>query len=146
MILFDLKCAKDHVFEAWFKDGDSFTVQSKTGKILCPVCATRDITKAPMAPRLARRRAGEGRSSNGTPDPEAEHIAAAKQVIEALQHKVEENCDYVGENFAEEARKIHYGEVEKRGIYGEATDMEAGDLEDEGIEFHRLPRLPKSDA
>ena len=146
MILFDLKCAKDHVFEAWFKDGDTFTVLSKTGEIVCPLCASRDITKAPMAPQLARRRSDEGPSSNSAPDPEAEHFAAAKQVIEALHHKVEENCDYVGENFADEARKIHYGEVEKRGIYGEATDMEAGDLEDEGIEFHRLPRLPQSDA
>ncbi|MCH9051111.1 MAG: DUF1178 family protein [Proteobacteria bacterium] len=146
MILFDLKCAKDHVFEAWFKDGDTFTNQSKTGEIVCPLCANREITKAPMAPQLARRREGEGPSSNSAPDSEAEQIAAAKQVIEALQHKVEENCDYVGENFAEEARKIHYGETEKRGIYGEATDIEAGDLEDEGIEFHRLPRLPQSDA
>ncbi len=146
MILFDLKCAKDHVFEAWFKDGNSFTVQSKTGAIACPLCASRDIIKAPMAPQLARRRSDEGRLSTLAPDPEAEHIAAAKQVIEALHSKVEENCDYVGEKFAEEARKIHYGEVEKRGIYGEATDMEAGDLEDEGIEFHRLPRPPQSDA
>ncbi len=146
MILFDLKCAKDHVFEAWFKDGDTFTVQSKTGGIICPLCGDSDITKAPMAPQLARRRPDEGSLSPSAPGPEAEHIAAAKQVIEALQHKVAENCDYVGENFAEESRKIHYGEVEKRGIYGEASDMEAGDLEDEGIEFHRLPRLPQSDA
>ncbi len=146
MILFDLKCTKGHVFEAWFKDGDTFTVQSKTGEIACPVCGSADITKAPMAPQLARRRPDEGRSSNLAPEPEAEQIAAAKQVIEALHHKVEENCDYVGEKFAEEARKIHYGEVEKRGIYGEATDMEASDLEDEGIEFHRLPRPPQSDA
>ncbi len=146
MILFDLKCAKDHVFEAWFRDGDTFTVQSKTGEIVCPLCGDSDVTKAPMAPQLARRRPDGGSSSPSAPHPEAEHFAAARQVIEALQHKVAENCDYVGENFAEEARKIHYGEVEKRGIYGEASDMEAGDLEDEGIEFHRLPRLPQSDA
>ena len=146
MILYQLACTNAHQFEAWFRDIATYDAQSAAGDIMCPLCGSNGVTKAPMAPRLARRRAGEGRSSNGTPDPEAEHIAAAKQVIEALQHKVEENCDYVGENFAEEARKIHYGEVEKRGIYGEATDMEAGDLEDEGIEFHRLPRLPKSDA
>lgn len=146
VILFDLKCAKDHVFEAWFKDGDTFTVQSKTGGIVCPVCGGSDVIKAPMAPQLARRRADEGALSNLAPDPEAEHFAAAKQVIEALQHKVKENCDYVGENFAEEARKIYYGEIDKRGIYGQATDMEASELEDEGIEFHRLPRLPQSDA
>lgn len=146
MILFDLKCAKDHVFEAWFKDGGTFTVQSKTGEIVCPLCGNSDITKAPMAPQLARRRVDGGELSQSAQYPEAEQIAAARQVIEALRHKVEENCDYVGENFAEEARKIHYGEVEKRGIYGGATDIEASDLEDEGIEFHRLPRLPQSDA
>ncbi len=146
MILFDLKCAKDHVFEAWFRDGDTFTVQSKTGEIVCPICGDSNVTKAPMAPQLARRRRDEGSMSPSAPNPEADHIAAAKQALEALQHQVKENCDYVGENFAEEARKIHYGEVEKRGIYGEASDMEAGDLEDEGIEFHRLPRLPQSDA
>ncbi|MCH7929575.1 MAG: DUF1178 family protein [Proteobacteria bacterium] len=146
MILFDLKCAKDHVFEAWFKDGDTFTDQSKTGEIVCPLCANREITKAPMAPQLARRREGEGPSSNSAQCPEAEQIAAAKQVIEALQHKVEENCDYVGENFAEEARKIHYGETEKRNIYGQASADEASELHEEGVEFGPLPWVPRHDS
>lgn len=146
MILFDLKCAKGHVFEAWFKDGDTFTVQSKTGEIVCPLCGNSDITKAPMAPQLARRRVDQGRASNLAPDPEAEQIAAAKQLIEALHHKVEENCDYVGENFAEEARKIHYGETEKRSIHGEATKPEEKALQEEGVPFQTIPWIPRTDS
>lgn len=137
MILFDLRCAQGHEFEAWFKDGAAFDAQTKAGGIGCPVCGSTEVAKAPMAPRLKRR---------GREDKRALKEAAAMNAIRELHRQVEENCDYVGEKFADEARKIHFGEVEKHGIYGEATDEEARGLEDEEIEFHRLPRLPRHDA
>ena len=136
MILFDLKCATDHVFEAWFRDSETYGAQAAAGEIACPICGDTHIGKALMAPNVARA------AETGS----AEHAVQMMERIRALHDEITRNSDDVGEKFPEEARKIHYGEVEKRGIYGEATDMEAGDLEDEGIEFHRLPRLPRSGA
>lgn len=139
MILFDLRCAQGHEFEAWFKDGAAFDAQSKAGEISCPVCGGGEIAKAPMAPRLTRRRREDKRTASKA-------AAAAMNAIREFHRQVEENCDYVGDRFADEARKIHYGEVDKHGIYGEATDEEARGLEEEEIEFHRLPRLPRYDT
>ena len=141
MILFQLQCADAHRFEAWFRDGAAFDAQSANGKIDCPFCGATQVTKAPMAPHLGKRR-----SRNESAEKRAQEVA--KQILKAvgrLRHHVERNCDYVGGNFAEEARRIHYGESEERGIYGETSDSEAVDLEDEGIEFQRIPWLPRRD-
>lgn len=138
MILFDLKCRHDHVFEAWFKDSATYEEQAASRKIACPICGSRKVTKAPMAPRVAKN--GE---SGGPPAEVNEAMSRYIAGIEEIRRHVEEHCEDVGDRFAEEARKIHYGEVEKRGIYGEATDAEATELADEGVEFHRLPMPPK---
>ena len=119
MILFNLRCSKDHQFEAWFKDGATFEKQSKAGEVSCPVCGDDNIAKAPMAPRIASARNsafGEG---------EQEKYAKLRQMMVKVREEVEQNCDYVGSEFAEEARKIHYDEVESRNIYGETTDEDA---------------------
>ena len=137
MILFDLRCAKDHEYEAWFRDSASFEAQSAAGEITCPVCGDSDVEKAPMAPRLAPRKTGDAKPGQD---------GMAMRVLEELHRHVRDNCDDVGNKFAEEARKIHYGEAEKRGIYGEATDTEARDLTEEGVEIHQLPHLPRHDA
>lgn len=137
MILFDLRCARDHEFETWFRDSASYEAQSAAGEIVCPVCGGTDVEKAPMAPRLAPRRNGDAKP--------AEDVMAMR-VLEEMHRHVRDNCDDVGDKFAEEARKIHYGEVEKRGIYGEATDAEARELTEEGVEIHQLPHLPRQDA
>ena len=136
MILFDVKCAKDHVFEGWFRDSDSFDKQVKAGEIECPVCGDAKLAKAPMAPNLAR--ASDVRR--------AETAARAMRRLRAVRDHVEKNFDHVGERFPEEARKIHYGEVEQRNIYGDATADEARSLVDEGVEIGVLPSLPRSDA
>lgn len=137
MILFDLRCAEDHEYEAWFRDSASFEAQSAAGEIICPVCGDADVVKAPMAPRLAKRKSGDASpAGNGM----------AMRVLEEMHRHVRENCDDVGDKFAEEARKIHYGEAEKRGIYGEATNAEARELTEEGVDIHRLPQLPRQDA
>ena len=139
MIVYQLRCSRDHVFEAWFKDSGTYDRQRSARKVECPVCGDAQVSKAPMAPALSR--AGSRDDGRGPPDPRT-----ARKVMEAaakLRRHVEDNCDYVGEQFAEEARRIHYEEVAPRSIYGEATDQEAAELTEEGISFGRLPHFPR---
>ncbi len=170
MILYDLKCRKDHVFETWFRDSAAYDEQVAAGAIACPVCGSRKVEKALMAPRLAR--GGRGRDdaeggASGAPgegkpggepgsEPGSEMATrAVKETAESaelmghlreLRQKVEENCDYVGGNFAEEARKIHYGEQDPRNIYGETSDQQAKELHEEGVTFNRIPWAPRHDS
>lgn len=141
MILFDLKCGQDHVFEAWFKDGAAYESQRKRGEIACPICGAADVAKAPMAPRLKKSSQGAADHQNN-----AETAANARRMLGELRRHVEQNCDYVGSTFAEEARKIHYGETEQRNIYGEATDDEAVALDDEGVPHQRVPWIERTDS
>jgi len=136
MILFTLRCAAGHEFDGWFRDGDGFEAQQKAGEIACPECGDTQVEKALMAPNIARSH------KKGPPISPAQMRAALVE----LRHQVETNCDYVGERFAEEARKIHYGEVDPHGIYGEATAEESTELKEEGITFGRIPWVPTTDA
>jgi hypothetical protein len=138
MIHFQLKCSHNHEFEAWFKSSASFAEQCKRGDVDCPICGDVNITKALMAPNISTAEKSSGEAAEVRAREVAEQIlnAASK-----LRETVEENCDYVGEDFADEARAIHYGETEERGIYGETSDKEAEDLEEEGIEFSRIPNV-----
>ena len=138
MILFKLKCSADHEFEGWFRDGATYERQAKRGLISCPTCGDTAIEKAPMAPRLARSAAPE---QAPPPSPEQLH-----PMLQRLRRHVEKTCDYVGERFAEEARRIHYGEVDPHGIYGEATNEESRELVEEGIQVGRIPWIPTTDA
>ncbi len=131
MILFDLRCAQDHLFEGWFSDSEGFEAQVASGDVLCPVCGDAQIEKALMAPNLT-----DGKKVDASQN---EHAANAVQMLYQMKKEVEDNCDNVGGDFAEEARKIHYGETERRNIYGNATIEEAAELEDEDIEFGALP-------
>jgi hypothetical protein len=140
MILFDLRCAKDHVFEAWFRDSAAYELQTRAGKVGCPSCGSRKVEKAPMAPRIGK--SASGKQTTLTVSNEAAELR--KQLTE-LRAKVEANCENVGDKFAEEARRIHYGEADKRGIYGETSDDDARELHDEGIPFARLP-WPRHDS
>lgn len=138
MISFNIMCSSDHVFEAWFSDGKSFDRQRRQRKVACPVCGDTKVSKAPMAPNIAR---GASRGA-------ARRQALAKEMATALRklrREVETNCDYVGDRFAEEARKIHYDETEPRNIYGETTPEEATALKEEGVEFARVPWLPQTE-
>jgi hypothetical protein len=129
MIRFSLRCASGHEFEAWFQSGEGYEVQLQAGEIACPDCADTHVEKALMAPSIGRSRQA------GPPISPAQ----MRQMLVHMRKQVEQNCDYVGPQFAEEARKIHYGEVDPRGIYGEATDVESKELTEEGIEFGRIP-------
>ena len=164
MILYRLRCSDGHEFESWFKDSKSYERQEKKSLIGCPVCGGARIERAIMAPRLGKSGLG-GSDKAGkidveappaavpapAPPPEQQQMAALarhmpKELREALlkvREQVEKNCEPVGDKFAEEARKIHYGESDKRGIYGETSEEEAEALAEEGIEFGRLPWIPR---
>ena len=137
MILFALRCSADHEFDGWFRDGAAYETQSAAGEIACPVCGSTEIGKAPMAPRVARSRGGE------VPAPSPEQL---RRALQEVRRRVEANCEYVGERFAAEARRIHAGEADPRGIYGEATADEAESLAEDGVQFARIPWLPPNDA
>jgi hypothetical protein len=138
MIRFSLHCDHDHEFEAWFRNNDDFETQKKRGFVECPVCGSRKVEKALMAPAVSTGRKKEKMALAMN----AEQQAAMAQLKE-LSEKMRENADYVGDKFAEEARKIHFGEVEARGIYGEATPEEARGLVEDGVEFMPIPVFPE---
>jgi hypothetical protein len=164
MIVFDLKCEHDHQFEAWFKSSSAYDEQKASGFVTCPFCESKEVSKAPMAPNVAAKGNQSVRGSapvevekpevsepvlSGTGDPKLTELAAeAQKVFAKLKSHVEDNCDYVGEKFADEARKMHYGESEERGIYGESTKEEAIELLEEGIDVMPIPGTPtrRSDA
>jgi hypothetical protein len=150
MILYNLFCSADHVFEAWFRNSTAYDEQAAAGEILCPVCGNASVAKAPMAPRIAKG-GGKSREVGGESGPSPQtytntQAAEMRRMLTELRSHVEENSDYVGEKFAEEARKIHYGETEERNIYGEATEGQAEELTEEGIKVGRIPWLPRTDS
>jgi hypothetical protein len=136
MIVFDLKCKDGHVFEAWFPDSAAFAKQTAKKAVVCPMCGNRRVTKAPMAPNIASGKSRERKDDKASPQSNANEMMV---MLSKLRQEVEKNSDYVGEKFPEEARKIHYGETEKRNIYGEASKEEAEELAEEGVEFQRIP-------
>ncbi|HWU26624.1 MAG TPA: DUF1178 family protein [Rhizomicrobium sp.] len=136
MIVYSLRCSKGHVFEGWFKDSSAFDAQASGGKLVCPVCNTRKIEKAPMAPALPSA-VGERKSVEQKAMPE--ELRKMRQFVTGLRKYVQDNAEYVGERFPEEARKIHHGETEERHIYGEASPAEARELIEEGIDVAPLP-------
>ena len=159
MILYRLRCRKGHEFDSWFKDSKAYERQEKRSLIGCPECGDSKVARAVMAPRIgkgAKKAAVEAPTEAApapapAPSPQQQQMAALarhmpKEMREALlkvREQVEKNCEHVGPAFAEEARKIHYGESDKRGIYGETSDEEAEALAEEGIEFGRLPWVPR---
>jgi len=153
MIVYELRCSAGHGFEAWFRNSDTYDQQHAGHQISCPICGIDDVSKAPMAPRIAKSRgepvpmkntSEQSRPEQGQFSPEQMRIVMTK-IAELNQH-IAETCDYVGKNFAEEARKIHYGEVEHHEIYGEATQDEAAELQDEGIAVSSVPWIRRSDS
>jgi hypothetical protein len=141
MIVYQLKCSGGHGFEAWFRNGATYETQRADGDVECPMCGDTDVGKAPMAPHVAK-----SRSSDVAAERRAREVAREiLHTVERLNREVEEKCDNVGDRFAEEARRIHNGDAKERGIYGEATDSEAMELDEDGVEFYRLPRIERRD-
>ncbi len=134
MIKYALKCgACEHEFEGWFPDSAGYNKQAKGGLIQCPLCASADVGKAIMAPNIAVRK------SQDVPLTRDQAKVQVRQMLHEMRSHVEENCENVGKDFPDEARKIHHGEAEERGIYGEATKQDVKDLSDEGVEITPIP-------
>ncbi len=150
MIRFSLTCEVGHQFDAWFSSGSSYEEQTEAGAIFCPDCGSADVRKVPMAPAVlrGRRKAPADRQSASTPpDSRTDHGGKEEgrtyAFLKGLREHLKANADDVGKDFAEEARKMHYGEVAERNIYGEATADEAKSLDEEGIPALPLPKLPE---
>ena len=153
MIRYALNCEKGHGFESWFQNSAAYDKQVKRALIACPICGSAKIEKAIMAPRLGHTELVE---APRMPPPPAAPPASAdapvavmspperelRKKLKELRDHITKNADYVGPRFPEQARKIHYGEMEHRSIYGEASPDEAKELHEEGIAFHPLPILP----
>lgn len=137
MIRFSLHCDQAHDFEGWFRSNDDFETQRKRGFVECPECGSQKVEKALMAPTVSTSRKQE-KMALAMGQEQRKAIAALKE----LSEKVRANAENVGDKFAEEARKIHFGETEARGIYGAATLDEAKGLAEDGIEFMPLPVFP----
>jgi hypothetical protein len=138
MKVLDLRCANGHGFEGWFASDDEFMSQNGRGLVECPLCADRIVSRMPSAPRL--NLSGQREPTETTPPAAAETHALPLQTqwMQAVRHMLD-NTEDVGEQFAEEARRIHYGEIEARGIRGQTSDDERRRLRDEGIEIMSLP-------
>lgn len=146
MIRYRLECDRGHSFEAWFKNSAAFDRQVKRRLVSCAHCGSVNVSKAMMAPNIATRskgdeKGGEMTVANREVTLKSEAHVQLRTLLRRLREEVEKHAEYVGDRFPEEARKIHYEEVEPRGIYGEATVEEARALKEEGIEFFPLPRL-----
>ncbi len=144
MIRYDLICAKGHSFDGWFRDSATYDKQATRGLVVCPVCDSKKVSKQLMAPGIPAKSnktsVEPAQVFNAPVDPRQQMLM---KMMRELRKQVEKNADYVGDQFAEEARRIHYNEAEKRGIYGEATREDAEALIEEGIEVHPLPELPE---
>lgn len=137
MIRFSLVCEREHDFEGWFRSNDDFDKQKKRGFVECPTCGSHKVEKGLMAPAVSTSRKQEKMAL-----AMGEQQRQAMAQLKALADKMRENSDYVGDKFAEEARKIHFGEADPRGIYGEATLEEAQSLAEDGVEFMPIPTFP----
>jgi len=137
MIVFDLRCASGHVFEAWFGSSDAFEDQRGRGLLSCPICGASDIGKAVMAPNIATRGNVQAPASVETPSPAV--MKAAMQALAAAQRKALEKSEWVGSAFADRARAMHVGDADPAPIHGQATVGQAKELADEGVPIAPLP-------
>ena len=139
MIQYSLKCENDHSFDSWFASADAYDKLADNGMVSCVVCGSSKVTKAIMAPRV--------RTTKGKDEPSAPALptekSAAEPAVAEMRTQVEENSEYVGTNFATEARSMHLGDAPERAIFGEAKPEEAKSLIEDGIPVAPLPFVPK---
>jgi hypothetical protein len=137
MICYRLTCNKSHEFEGWFRDSAAYDTQAKKGLLTCPNCNSKKVQKAPMAPAVSKK---------AELAEAAQRAKSMREWVTKVRKHVEENAEYVGERFANEARAMHYGDAEERQIYGEATLDDARELVEEGIPVAPIPSLPRADS
>jgi hypothetical protein len=154
MIRYSLQCERGHAFESWFQDSASFDKQAKRGLVSCPICDSVKVEKSIMAPQIPRKGRKKAVAAEATPlpvttAPASEPMLMAQQEkellfkLKELRDHIKANADNVGEQFPEQARKMHYGEIEHRPIYGDASPTEAKALIEEGVEVLPMPVLPE---
>jgi hypothetical protein len=156
MIRYSLRCEKDHSFESWFQSSAAYDAQVRRKLVACPVCGSAKVEKAIMAPQIVSKKGREIAAPAQEPAASATEIAAPASTpllmaqerelrakLKELRDHIVKNADNVGERFPNEARKMHYGDMEHRPIYGEASPDEARALIDEGVEVSPLPVLPE---
>ena len=167
MILFDIKCSDGHIFEAWFQNNEAYEQQIDNDLVECPLCGCTKTSKSLMSPNISAK--GEiirdayqseqdsedhkvtvSAHSNSSKEVSSDDVKRAldhmHNIMSKFRRQVEKSCEYVGDDFADEARKIHAGESEKRGIYGETTISETEELLEEGIDILPVPGLNKLDS
>ena len=156
MIHYHLQCSAEHAFDGWFKDSASFDKQAKRGLLECPVCGVASVERALMTPGVPRKgrpmrneivapaKPVEAPATMAVQDPTMP--AHVRAVLQKIRAEVEANLDYVGDEFADEARRIHNGESDARGIYGEATAEDAEALAEDGIAVSQIPWVPRADG
>ena len=137
MIKYALSCDHDHAFEGWFGSSSDYDDQAARGLLDCPICGSKGVRKQIMSPAVAGTKA-----QKAAPEPSAQQREMVMTAMGEMRRKVEENFDYVGDSFAKEARDIHDGKSEDRGIYGEATPTEVKALVADGIQVAALPPAP----
>jgi hypothetical protein len=146
MIRYHLRCDRAHAFESWFQDSSAYDKQAKRGLVTCPVCGSSEVEKTIMAPNVPAKTRKSGAESEPS---QAEKVALMtaeqrelRKKIKALHEELASKADNVGESFPDEARKMHYGEIDHRPIYGRAKPEEAKELIEEGVEILPIPGLP----
>jgi hypothetical protein len=154
MIHYNLRCERGHAFESWFQSSSAYETQEKRKLVNCPVCGSAKVDRAIMAPRIVSKKgresaeaapAGAAPTEVAAPAPTPLMMAQERELrakLKELREHIVKNADNVGERFPNEARKMHYGDIEHRPIYGEASPDEARALIDEGVEVTPLPVLP----
>ena len=161
MIHYQLRCDKGHEFDGWFRDSAAFDAQAGRGLIACPACGAANVTRAMMAPAVAKRAPEPAQTAVSSPPepsvpapvppmnsgsvagPMPDQVRAA---LQRLRAEIEARCDHVGERFTEEALRIHRGDAEPRAIYGDATQEQAEQLAEEGVSFARIPWVPRAEG
>ncbi|WP_338331448.1 DUF1178 family protein [Acetobacter sp. LMG 32666] len=157
MICYRLRCANDHVFEGWYKDSGTFTMLRQKHLLNCPDCGTPNVDQAPMAPAIVGRAPKRAPQPDVAPDAAPPPATAAGQAppvlpdavlstLREVRRTIEENCENVGNRFADEALRIHYGEAPERGIYGEMSQTQQEELKEEGVAFQNVPWVRDTDS
>ena len=154
MIRYNLRCDRGHAFESWFQSSSAYESQEKRKLVSCPACGSAKVERAIMAPQIVSQKGGRDPETLPAPTPSTEVTAPAstplmmaqerelRAKLKELRDHIVKNADNVGERFPNEARKMHYGDIEHRPIYGEASPDEARALIEEGVEVSPLPVLP----
>jgi hypothetical protein len=151
MIRYKLRCELGHLFESWFQSSAAYESQERRKLVSCPVCGSSKVERAVMAPQIVSKTGGDSTAlvpaAEAAPAPASTSLVLAQErelrvKLKELRDHIVRNADNVGERFANEARKMHYGDIEHRPIYGEASPDEARSLIDEGVEVSPLPVLP----